>query len=260
MTLADALPTLSGWQWSLGALCGLFVGMAKTGVPGLGIFVVPLMVIAVGDARQSAGWLLPMLCVADLFAVVAYRRHAQVRRLLSLLPWVLIGMVAGALALRASESLRRRVVGAIVLAMVLLRLTRSWRAGRHGGSAIPPSAGQETARAVGYGVVAGFATTVANAAGPVMNLYLLAKRLPKEEFMATGAWFFLCINLAKLPLYAGHGLIHARSLLFDLLCVPAVIAGALSGRRIAARLPQRTFEIIVLLFTIAAALVLLLRS
>jgi uncharacterized protein len=257
MTLAEVVPSLTAWQWSLGALCGLFVGMAKTGIPGLGIFVVPLMVIAVGDARQSAGWLLPMLCVADGFAVVAYRRHAQARRLFSLLPWVLIGMVAGALALGAPESLLRRVVGAIVLAMVLLRLSRS---GRAAGFPAAPSATQETARAAGYGVVAGFATTVANAAGPVMNLYLLAKRLPKEEFIATGAWFFLFINLAKLPLYVGHGLIHPRSLVFDLLCVPAVIAGALSGRRIAARLPQRTFEVIVLLLTTAAALVLLLRS
>jgi uncharacterized membrane protein YfcA len=260
MTLAGLVPALSPGQWLLGALCGLFVGMAKTGVPGLGIFVVPLMVITVGDARQSAGWLLPLLCVADVFAVVAYRRHAQARRLLSLLPWVLIGMVAGALALGSPEWLLRRVVGAIVLAMVILRLARSWRATTRVLSPdATPSRAQETARAAGYGLVAGFATTVANAAGPVMNLYLLAKRLPKEEFIATGAWFFLFINLAKLPLYAGHGLIHARSLVFDLLCVPAVMVGALSGRRIAARLPQRAFEVIVLLLTTAAALVLLLR-
>lgn len=258
MTLGEMLPTLSPWQWSLGALCGLFVGMAKTGVPGLGIFVVPLMVIAVGDARQSAGWLLPLLCVADVFAVVAYRRHAQARRLFSLLPWVLLGMLAGALALGAPEGLLRRVVGAIVLSMVLLRLARSWRDGR--GATPLPTRTQETARAAGYGLVAGFATTVANAAGPVMNLYLLAKRLPKEEFLATGAWFFLCINLVKVPLYATHGLIHGRSLLFDLVCVPAVIVGALSGRAIAARLPQRAFEVIVLLMTTVAALVLLLRS
>ena len=98
-------------------------------------------------------------------------------------------------------------------------------------------------------MVAGFATTLANAAGPVMNLYLLARRLPKQQFIATGAWFFLVINLSKLPIYAGHGLIHTRSLLFDLVLVPPVLLGAAIGRRVAARLPQQTFELLVLALT-----------
>jgi uncharacterized protein len=249
------LPDLALWQWLLGGACALGVGMAKTGVPGLGIFVVPLMVLAVGDARQSAGWLLPLLCVADVFAVVAYRRHAEARQLFTLVPWVLLGMGAGALALGGPESVLRRVVGAIVLAMVLLRIARGRPAAAE--HATPQPAG--LAPSIGYGVVAGFATTLANAAGPVMNLYLLARRLPKQQFIATGAWFFLVINLSKLPIYAGHGLIHSRSLLFDLVLVPAVLLGAAIGRRVAARLPQRAFELLVLALTTAAAALLILR-
>lgn len=249
------LPDLALWQWLLGGACALGVGMAKTGVPGLGIFVVPLMVLAVGDARQSAGWLLPLLCVADVFAVVAYRRHAEARQLFTLVPWVLLGMGAGALALGGPESVLRRVVGAIVLAMVLLRIARGRPAPDDG--VPPPAAG--LVPSIGYGVVAGFATTLANAAGPVMNLYLLARRLPKQQFIATGAWFFLVINLSKLPIYAGHGLIHSRSLLFDLVLVPPVLVGAAIGRRVAARLPQRAFELLVLALTAAAAALLILR-
>ena len=250
------LPSLALWQWALAALCALFVGMAKTGVPGLGIFAVPLMVVAVGDARQSAGWLLPLLCVADVFAVVAYRRHAQARRLFSLLPWVLAGMAVGALALGGPEGILRKVVGAIVLAMVLLRL---WRARQPLAPEAPATLSATTARSAGYGLIAGFATTVANAAGPVMNLYLLARRLPKQEFLATGAWFFLFVNLAKIPLYTAHGIIHLRSLAFDALLLPPVILGAMAGRSIAARLPQKAFETAVLTLTTAAALALLLR-
>src|SRR5687767_23914 len=165
------LPQLLWWQWLLAGVCGLFVGLAKTGVPGLGIFVVPLMVLAVGDARQSAGWLLPLLCVADVFAVVAYRRHAEARQLFSLVPWVLVGMGAGALALGGPESVLRRVVGAIVLAMVVLRIARGRP--RPAEDSAPPLGRAKPAlgSAIGYGVVAGFATTLANAAGPVMNLY-----------------------------------------------------------------------------------------
>jgi uncharacterized membrane protein YfcA len=249
------LPDLAPWQWLLGAACALGVGMAKTGVPGLGIFVVPLMVITVGDARQSAGWLLPLLCVADVFAVVAYRRHAAARQLFSLIPWVLVGMAAGALALGGPESVLRRVVGAIVLTMVLLRIVR--RPPAADDIAPPPTAGLISS--ICYGAVAGFATTLANAAGPVMNLYLLARRLPKQQFIATGAWFFLVINLSKLPIYAAHGLIHRRSLLFDLLLIPPVLLGAAIGRRVAARLPQRAFELLVLVLTAAAAALLILR-
>jgi uncharacterized membrane protein YfcA len=134
------LPDLALWQWLVGGACALGVGMAKTGVPGLGIFVVPLMVLGVGDARQSAGWLLPLLCVADVFAVVAYRRHAEARQLFTLVPWVLLGMGAGALALGGPESVLRRVVGAIVLAMVVLRIARG-RPAAADDSAPPPAAG-----------------------------------------------------------------------------------------------------------------------
>src|SRR5438045_7405247 len=115
-------PHLETWQWALGALCAMFVGIAKTGVPGFGILVVPLMVFTVGDARASAGWLLPLLCAADLFAIAYYRRHAQARRLFELAPWVVMGMVGGALALRLGDSVLRRGVGAIVLLMVVAHL------------------------------------------------------------------------------------------------------------------------------------------
>src|SRR5512142_1912458 len=90
------LPELPAWRWMLGATAALLAGVAKTGIPGMGILAVPLMVLAVGDARRSAAWLLPLLCVADVVAVVSYRRHAHARRLFALLPWVLVGMGAGA--------------------------------------------------------------------------------------------------------------------------------------------------------------------
>jgi uncharacterized membrane protein YfcA len=253
---ALALPALAGWQWALGALCAFSVGVAKTGVPGLGIFVVPLMVLAVGDARHSAGWLLPLLSAADIFAVVYYRRHAQAWRLFSLAPSVVAGMIGGAFALGGSEPVLRRVVGLLVLAMIVVHLVRKRRAAASPSGVAPPADG--VVQAAGYGVVAGFATMVANAAGPVMNAYLLAKRLPKEEFIATGAWFFLVINLSKVPVYAGRGLMDGRSLAFDLVLAPAVVAGALCGRQLFGRLPQRAFELAVLLLTAAAAAVLLL--
>jgi uncharacterized membrane protein YfcA len=246
------LPHLALWQWLLGGGAAFLVGVAKTGVPGLGILVVPLFVLTVGDARHAAGWLLPLLSAADILAVRIYRRHAEARRLFSLAPWVLAGMAAGAVALKAPERPLRRLVGVLVLAMMAFQAYRRRRA------EAPASDGREPRlHVVGYGVVAGFATTVANAAGPVMNAYLLAKRLPKAEFVATGAWFFLVINLMKLPVYGYHRLIDATSLAFDAALVPAVVAGALLGRALFLRIGQRAFDVAVMVLTAAGALLLL---
>ena len=240
------MPYLEAWQWALGILVAVLVGVAKTGVPGLGILVVPLMVLTVGDARLSAGWLLPMLSTADVFAVIYWRRHAAAWRLFALAPWVVVGMIGGGLALRLNERTIRPMVGVIVLAMLALHLWRRYRVNATG----------EVGHAGIYGVTAGFATTVANAAGPVMSLYLLGKRLPKEEFVATGAWFFFVINLTKLPIYAWNGLLTRRGLTFDLLMVPAVVVGAVAGRRIVDLMSPRVFELLVLALTAVSTLLL----
>src|SRR4051794_37206879 len=176
---------LSWWQWAVGALCACVVGIAKTGVPGFGILVVPLMALMVGDAKQSAGWLLPVLCTADVFAVIYWRRHTAAWRLFSLAPWVVMGMILGACALGLNERLLRPIIGVIVFVMLILYLIRRFRS----------SENQVPSHTPTYGITAGFASTLANAAGPVMSLYLLSRRLPKEEFIATGAWLFFLVNL-----------------------------------------------------------------
>jgi hypothetical protein len=250
---AVSLPHLAPGQWIVGALVAGLVGIAKTGVPGVGTLAVPLMVLAIGDARQAAGWLLPLLCVADVLAVAIYRRQVYARRLFVLFPWVLGGMIAGALALYAPEPTLRPMVAVIVLVMIAFRLLGGLGSMHPDSSARPARAAPDSWRqAAVYGTAAGFSTTLANAAGPVMNLYLLAKRLPKDEFVGTGAWFFLIVNLCKLPIYAGHGLINRPSLAFDAILVPAVLAGAVTGRAALRRLPQRTFERLVLALTILA--------
>ncbi|MCC7155600.1 MAG: sulfite exporter TauE/SafE family protein [Bryobacterales bacterium] len=240
------LPQLSWWQWLLGAFCAFNVGVAKTGVPGVGILVIPLMVLVVGDVRQSAGWLLPVLCTADLFAVLYWRRHADARRLFSLAPWVLAGMAGGAAALFLSERILRPLVGVIILLMLAAYLRRRYF----------PAAVNVDAPSAPYGIAAGFATTVANAAGPVMNLYLLTQHLPKDKFVATGAWFFFLVNLAKVPIYEFHGLFSRASLAFNVMMVPAVLAGALTGRWLIERTPQKVFEVLVISLTFAAAVLL----
>lgn len=207
--------------------------------------VVPLMVLMVGDARESAGWLLPVLCTADLFAVWYWRKHAAAGRLFQLAPWVLGGIAIGTAALALSERVLRPMIGAIIFTMLGLYLYRRYR-----------GTTEVAAHPAIYGTAAGFATTVANAAGPVMNLYLLSKRLPKEEFVATGAWFFFFVNLAKVPIYLWYGLIGAKSLAFNVMMVPAVFAGAFAGRALLHSIPPKIFELVVIVMTVISTLLL----
>jgi hypothetical protein len=245
------MPSFAFWQWALGLLIALLAGISKTGLPGLAILVVPLMVLAIGDARLAAGALLPMLCTADIFAVIYWRRHAAAWRLFVLSPWVVAGMIGGAFALRMNERALRPLVGGIVLLMLLVHLWRRYRA-----NSLSNAASSAAAHPGVYGISAGFATTVANAAGPVMNLFLLGKGLPKEEFVATGAWFFCVINLTKLPIYAANGMFTRRGLLFDAWMVPAVVLGAVAGRRIVDVISPRMFELLVLALTAVSTLLL----
>jgi len=244
--LTSSMPELPWGLWLLGALACFFVGIAKTGLPGFGILAIPMMVITVGDARLSAGWLLPILCAADVIAILYWRRMAVAGRLFSLAPWVVAGMAAGAAALALEERYLRPLVATIILAMLALYIRRRLR----------PDTFDVPVHPAPYGFSAGFSTTVANAAGPVMNLYLLSKRLPKEEFVATGAWFFFAVNLSKVPIYWWHGLFSRKSLLFDLAMLPALVSGAVIGRWVIHLIPQRVFEILVIVMTTAATLLL----
>ena len=109
------MPQLAAWQWAIGMFCAFSIGVSKTGMPGFGMLSIPFMVFTVGDARLSAGWLLPLLCMADLFAVAYWRRHSAASRLFALAPWVLFGIALGAVALAWPERVLRPMVGAIIL-------------------------------------------------------------------------------------------------------------------------------------------------
>ena len=239
------IPDLAYWQWSLGIVSALAIGIAKTGMPGLGSFIAPLMVLAVGDARYAAAWTLPILSTADVFAVLFWRKHADAKKLFSLIPWVLVGMGGGALALSLSERVLRRIIGCVVVLMLGVYIAR--KRNPQGAVAGSPSF---------YGVTAGFASTIANAAAPIMNMYLLSRKLPKEQFVATGAWFFLVINLAKIPIYSWYHLFSRTSVIFDALMVPAVICGAITGLWVVHRVPQRVFDTVIVLLTGISAVIL----
>jgi uncharacterized membrane protein YfcA len=236
-------------SWLLAAACALTVGVSKAGIPGLGTIFVPLFAFVL-PARASTGALLPLLIIGDVFAVAFYRRHASWPHLLRLLPWTGVGIVLGFLAMgRLDDRMLRPILGAVVIVMLAVNL---WRELFRKDAAVPtwPWLSAVT------GLLAGATTMVANAAGPVMMIYLLTVRLPKNEFLGTSAWFFLIVNLVKVPFSAGLGLITWPSLTLDAVLIPAVVAGAFIGVWAAKRIPAKAFGFAVQGLTFVAALLL----
>jgi len=252
MQRPDHLFGFSSSALILGALAACLMGFSKTGVPGAAIPAIALMAEAFHDhTNLSVGAMLPILLFGDLFALAYYRRHAQWNRLIKLAPYVVAGMIPGFLVLRKVDSDALRVlIASTILILLVLHLGRR----RFGWQNLP----NHWWFTAGAGVLAGFGTAMANAAGPVMAIYLVSKGLEKREFLGTAAWFFFLVNMSKVPFYLGIGVITAGTLGFDAIVAPALIVGAVVGVRIAKRLPQSVFDALVLTLAGAAALKLIL--
>lgn len=229
----------------LAALC---TGLAKTGIPGLGILIVVLMALAFpGETKQSVGTLLPLLVVGDIMAIAWYRRHAEWRKLLTLIPAVVAGIVAARFFLAwIDEDHFSPVLGGLVLGMIGLELARR----RFGFEKLP----HHWAFVNGTGLLAGFSTTIGNVAGPIMSVYFLSKGWVKEAFMGTAAWFFFTVNVSKLPILWQIDLISKESLMLDLKLAPLVIAGGLMGFWLLPRISAGVFTWMVLILSALSAL------
>jgi uncharacterized membrane protein YfcA len=245
------------WQWALAALAAYTVGVSKTGVAGLGLLAVAMFASAL-PARESTGLVLVILLAGDIVAASVYRHEVCRQQLLRLLPAITVGVAAGYLVMDQIDAhMTQKLIGVVV---VLLALASTLR--MPGGLA-PNAEFARFARPVGWalaiaiGVSAGFASMVANAAGPLIVAYLLILRLPKALLMGTTAWCFLLTNMIKLPFSYSLGLINGTSLPVSMLLAPFAAAGALSGTLFLRRADQRVFEYITLLLTLLAGLRLL---
>ncbi|MEX1009873.1 MAG: sulfite exporter TauE/SafE family protein [Chthoniobacterales bacterium] len=240
--------------WALAVAAALCVGISKTGFGGLGIVSVSLFA-QLFPAKESTGALLPLMTFADCFAVWFYRRHANWPDLLKLMPAALAGIVCGWWIMpRIPDDAFTGLLGWVILCLVVLTVLQRLRPSLMSGLGEHPL----------LGLVAGWATGVttmlANAAGAIAAFFFLARRMDKMTFVGTAAWFFLMINLAKVPFSVQLGLLTPSSLLFDAFLLPVVLAGAVAGRLLLRRVPQRLFEWITIALAGAAALHLIVFS
>ena len=236
--------------WNAAALIAsaLLIGLNKTGIPGIGLLPVLLLTMTF-PTRLSTGLQLGMLCMADVIAVIWYRRNANWRLILRLIPAAAAGLLAGTLLVNQLNDRTMAVtIGIIVLFLCGISIVKDYvlkdvnRIPTHwtfGATA---------------GFLAGFTTLIANAAGPVMALYFLALKLEKKEYVGTGAWFFLLMNWTKLPIFVCQERITMQSAMADLIMLPFIIVGAIIGSVMLKHISQEWFNRIVVIFSIIAAL------
>lgn len=239
-------------MWLLSIACAVMIGMAKTGIQGIGTLVVPLMAIIFGG-MPSSGLVLPMLVMADIFGVVYYHRNAEWKTVLKVLPWALTGIFIGLVTgINISSEQFKHLIGILVIISLIVMVWLEMRKSKNGNN-VPHRAWF----AIPFGAAGGFSTMIGNAAGPIMSVYLLSMNLNKNTFIGTAAWFFFIVNAIKLPLQIwGWHNITLKTLSFNLILLPAIAIGAFAGIRIVKVIPEKGFRWFVVVATFVSAIAL----
>lgn len=239
------------YVYALALFAALCIGLSKSGFSGISMISVVLLADIYGS-KASVGLALPLLIAADLLAYPAFRKFGSWGPVWKLLGPALVGLGVGWWLLGLiDEHAARRVIGGCVLSMVALQVFRRMK------PVWFESLGESRGFGIGAGVLGGFATMLANAAGPVIQLYLLGRRIPKMELIGIGARFFLLINILKVPMNAKLALITGDSLLENAKLLPGVVVGIFGGRWLIRHVPQAAFEWMIVGFSSIAGLRLL---
>jgi uncharacterized membrane protein YfcA len=249
---ANTLLPANGWILLLALFGALCIGLSKSGLAGTATLNVVLMAQIFG-AKPSVGLVLPLLIVADLLGYLINRQGGSWRQIVPMMPPAIAGVIVGWLLLdRIDNAVARVVIGWIILGLLAFNFVLRKR--REQFLALTEHRGF----AQGMGFLAGTVTMIANAAGPVMTVFLLSQRLEKREHLGVFCRFFLFINLFKLPFSNSVGLISGPSLLTNLVLLPGVFLGIFLGWQILKRIPQNAFENTLAILTAFAAIWLIL--
>ena len=208
---------------------------------------VTIMAIVFGG-KASTGIVLPLLCIADIMAVKYYHRHAQWNHFWKLLPWMIVGILIGVFTGKdLNEAVFRKIMASIIILTVVIVLLLEWRKR----FPVPHNQGF----VAGMGLISGFTTMLGNLAGAFSNLYFLAMRMRKNDFIGTAAWVFLVINLFKFPFQVFYWKnITPSSLWIDILLLPALVIGFFCGIRIVTKIKDDSYRKVVIGLTLIGAL------
>jgi uncharacterized protein len=234
--------------WLALCIAAFGIGITKSGFSGVSMVHVILFASVFG-AMESTGIVLPMLIAGDVFAMLLYGKHANWVYVRRMFPPTMLGVVLGWLLMTVLDgSYYRPLIGGIISGLVILQIVRIWK--EQWLADVPHAASFSWS----MGCLVGLTTMLANAAGPVFGLYLVAVGVPKMEFVGTAAWFFLLLNVIKIPFSWGLGLIRMDTLALNVLLMPLIGLGLWVGTKLIRKIPQKLFDSLILVFTGLASL------
>ncbi|TVZ58473.1 hypothetical protein NA63_0973 [Flavobacteriaceae bacterium MAR_2010_105] len=254
MTFIEILQSyhLSILQWIAIGFAVFLLGISKSGIKGIGIVLVIILAFVFGE-KASTGVLLPMLIAADIMAVVYYNRHANWYYIKKLMPWMVIGVLVGVwVGNDISAELFKNIMAIIIIVSVLIMFyTESKK-----NTKVPT----HPLLAITAGFFSGFTTMIGNLAGPISNIYFLAMRLPKNEFIGTSAWLFFIINVFKLPFhFFVWKTVSKETLILNTVLLPFIVLGFAFGIWIVKKISNVNYRRFVLFITAIGGVIMLFR-
>ncbi|RAJ14015.1 sulfite exporter TauE/SafE family protein [Arenibacter echinorum] len=250
--ILSTTPDITITAWTLALTAAFVIGISKAGIKGIAIINVTLMALAFG-AKESTGLIVPLLVVGDAFAVIYYNRHAQWKYIAAFLPWMIVGILIGtAIGKDLPETTFKISMSVIILGTVIMMYWWDRKKSKN----VPT----HWAFAGFIGTMAGITTMIGNLAGAFSNIYFLAMRLPKNEFIGTAAWLFFIVNIFKLPFHIFiWKTITPETLLINLKLVPGIVLGIIVGVRLVKIIKEQFYRKMILVLTAVGAFLILFR-
>ncbi len=234
---------MQDWQtYALAALAVLFIGLSKAGFGGgLGMLTTPLCALAF-PSTEAIGIILPLLCAGDLFSLYHYWRKWDAQNLKFLLPGAVVGIIIGVHFIGQFSPRQLNIaIGIIAVTFVLFHLLREIIFRAEGAFAPNHQVG------IPCGLLAGVTSSFAHGAGPVVSMFLVPQRLPKEIFVGSNVLVFFWINWIKVPFFVANGVITQGTLLKSLYFLPLVPLGVWLGVWLNRRFNEKWFIRVVLI-------------
>lgn len=237
--------------WILASIATFIIGLSKAGIKGIAVLNVTIMALAFG-ARESTGMVVPLLVLADIFSVIYYNKYTQWKYVFKVLPWMIVGLLIGVVI---GNELPEKFfkIGMATIIIITVGMMFYWD--RKKDKTVP----SHWTFAGSIGIIAGITTMVGNLAGAFSNIYFLAMRLPKNQFIGTAAWLFLIMNIIKLPFhFFVWETITLESLTLNLMLLPGILIGFFVGIRFIKHIKEAFFRKMILVLTAVGAVLIML--
>jgi uncharacterized membrane protein YfcA len=234
------------------ALAAMLIGLSKGGLGGpVPVSLTAPLLSLVMPVSQAIGIVLPLLLVADAFAIYFYWNTWDTAIIRDMLPASVVGTIIGAvlLAVLPNDALSR-LIGLLTLVAVLYKVLQP----RLQALAYHPRPWHRPL----VGGLAGFGSALANAGAPPFAAYMLLQPdMAPVRFIGTTTLFFAIINLMKVPSFLASGITSLDLLGQTLWALPLIPLGVWTGRYLVRRMNALLFEqiMVVSLFLISIYLI-----